>query len=922
MDGERSPDRARWRRIEQILDRVLELPPEARTAFLDAACAEEPDLRPELDDLLAADARADGFLEGPAAAEVQSWLDEPPTEDTGCPVLPACNPGSQVGHYRVTSKLGRGGMGEVYEAFDARLERTVALKRVHLRGSGSSASRRRRFRREARAAAGLSHPAIVQIFDLLEHGGEDWLVMERVEGRPLSAVLDEGPLSEAQALPLARQIAEGLAAAHERGVVHRDLKTENVIVTPENRAKILDFGLAKRLAAPVSPAGGDTRLTGEHQVLGTFRSMSPEQIRGIEVDGRSDLFSFGILLYEMLTGESPFEDPDPAVALRRTCAEDPTPPAQLNQALSPELSDLILRLLEKDPAHRPQRASEVAAALSNLETGRSGRRARRRRLLLVLGVSLGIVAVSVVAGILRMRSSAHRPPLYVVVAPPELLGSQDLSDADLLRVGLTTAANQALARLHGLAALSPEQAGTETRDPRALARALAADEVLRSRLACRPERCVVTLSRLAASDGRVLWLSSFEAAPDDTALLATAVDAQLRSAYPGHRPRKEAPEVPSSAVYTELLRLRRDFETKQGPGDEKLLERLEFLRQRAPRFLEVYLLEAEIIRQQYFFSRQADELEHGFELLQQARRLAPHDPRPLHRLFDLAAQGGRWDLAKQTLSSLEALEPASAEVLKRRAQALAHDGSQDRAVALMRRAAQLHPAANVLLSLAYLEYNDGEVAEARATLERLLVRAPRHFRAMSFLAQLELLQGDPERAVELYEQLIARSPEVTELSNIGLAYQLAGRLEDAEAAYQRAHEREPDNPVATLNLADALQLLGRGEEAAKLYRTVVDQVDLEHPDTSWQQLTVSAQALAHLGRTQEAVATVQRALQAEPDNPQVAFEAALVYAVSGERTSALVNAERALELGVSRTWFTLPWFDDLRPLLSTTRAAG
>jgi len=919
-DGERSPDRARWQRIEQILDQVLELPPDARTAFLDAACADQTDLRADLDELLAADARAEGFLEDPAAAEVQSWLDEPPTEDTQRPMPPACGPGSRVGPYRVTSQLGRGGMGEVYEAFDARLDRTVALKRVHLAGSGPGSSRRRRFRREARAAAGLSHPALVQIYDLLEQDGEDWLVMERVEGRPLSELLEDGPLSEAQAVPLARQIAEGLAAAHERGVVHRDLKTENVIVTPEGRAKILDFGLAKRLAGTNSDRG-DSSLTDERQILGTFRAMAPEQIRGGTTDSRSDLFSFGVLLYEMSTGRSPFADPDPTVALRRVCADDPRPPIEVDPTLTAELSDLVLRLLEKDPEQRPQSASEVAATLRDLEAG--VRRRRRRRW---LAVPLGVVAVLAVFGILRLRAPSNGSPLYVAVAPPEVSGADSVPDAGLLRVGLIAAAHQALGRLTGVAALDPEQAGTETQDsraqdPLALARALAADEVLRSRLDCQPERCLVTLSRVAIADGRVLWLTTFEAPTDDPGLLATAVNARLLSAYPGHRSRGDDLSAPNDDVYTELLRLRRDFETKESGGDEALLTRLETLRRKAPRFLEVYLLEAEIVRQHYFFSRRAEELEHGFELLRQARRLAPHDPRPLRRLFDLAAQGRRWDVAEKTLDSLEALEPASAEVLKRRAQLLAHRGAQDQAVALMRRAVLLHPAADVLLSLAYLEYNAGEIDAARATLERLLDRAPQHFRAMSFLAQLELLQGDPERAVELYRQLIARSPEVTELSNIGLAYQLAGHLEDAEAAYRQAYEREPTNPVATLNLADALQLLGHGDEAATLYRAVVDGVDLDGADASWQQLTVGAQALAHLGRTREAVATVQRALQAEPDNPQVAFEAALVYAVTGEQTSALVNAERALTLGVSRTWFSLPWFDDLRPLLPPTPAA-
>lgn len=264
----------------------------------------------------------------------------------------------KIGPYRLEERLGAGGMGEVYRAYDERLDRQVALKHI-LPEAARSTHARARFIREARSVAQLNHPSIVQIHDLLETDDGDWLVMELVEGEPLYRLL---PLDLDRALRLARQIAEGLSAAHARGIIHRDLKVENVIVTADGAAKILDFGLAK----PVLAAERDPAISDDGQVVGTPRAMSPEQAQGRAVDLRSDLFSFGVLLYEMTTGASPFAGPGPAQILRRICTARQTPACELAPQISRELSDLIDHLLEKDPAHRPRTSSEVASVLRNV----------------------------------------------------------------------------------------------------------------------------------------------------------------------------------------------------------------------------------------------------------------------------------------------------------------------------------------------------------------------------------------------------------------------------------------------------------------------------------------------------------------------------------------------------------------------------
>ncbi len=266
-----------------------------------------------------------------------------------------------VGPYRVEELLSRGGMGEVYRAYDQRLDRWVAIK--HLRPELADAPRTRaRIRREARALARLSHPAIVPVFDLVENSEGDWIVMELVEGVSLAQLLRRGALPFGLTLRLAQQLAAGLAEAHGKGILHRDLKAENVMISRDGQARIVDFGLAKTLwqgDAPLSLAG---------TVLGTCHSMSPEQARGFEVDHRSDLFSLGALLYEMLAGHSPFKGPTQADTLARVLSHQPPLLTALDQTLPPALAELVDRLLEKAPELRPQRAQEVEAVLASLIT--------------------------------------------------------------------------------------------------------------------------------------------------------------------------------------------------------------------------------------------------------------------------------------------------------------------------------------------------------------------------------------------------------------------------------------------------------------------------------------------------------------------------------------------------------------------------
>ena len=271
-----------------------------------------------------------------------------------------------LGPYQLEVELGRGGMGVVYEAYDQRLDRRVAVKRL-LPGQddGEDGERRARLLREAQTTARLDHPAIVQVFDLIDDNDGLWIVMERLHGQSLSALLDEGPLDVETTLRFARQMTQGLAAAHALGIVHRDLKTENVMVLRDGRIKILDFGIAKSVRVEgEDPRWQDLSKTGA--IVGTGRAMSPEQARGLSLGPRSDLFSLGILLYECLAGVSPFRGKSAIDTLARIISHHPQPIEELVPAVPQGLAELITRLLRKAPELRPASALEVERTLDGL----------------------------------------------------------------------------------------------------------------------------------------------------------------------------------------------------------------------------------------------------------------------------------------------------------------------------------------------------------------------------------------------------------------------------------------------------------------------------------------------------------------------------------------------------------------------------
>jgi serine/threonine protein kinase/Flp pilus assembly protein TadD len=355
----------RWEQIRDLLHSAMQMDPTERSAFLEQECSNDPALRQEMDNLLAAEGELpSSFLQSPALTQVAA--------DLGSSGSGMLAPGTKLGPYAVLALIGAGGMGEVYRARDTRLDRTVAVKVIpaHL---SSDPERRQRFEREARAISSLQHPNICTLHDVGSQDGMDYLVMEYLEGETLAERLEKGRLSLDLTLLYATEVADALAAAHGRGVVHRDLKPGNIFITMHGESKVLDFGLAKLEQAKLSPdipaaiLGNGRAITRPGSPMGTVAYMSPEQARGEELDGRTDIFSLGAVLYEMATGESPFPGKTSAIVFKAILDETPPAPSEVVPGLPQQLDQIVAKALKKERDLRYQSAAFLRGDLSRLK---------------------------------------------------------------------------------------------------------------------------------------------------------------------------------------------------------------------------------------------------------------------------------------------------------------------------------------------------------------------------------------------------------------------------------------------------------------------------------------------------------------------------------------------------------------------------
>jgi serine/threonine-protein kinase len=858
----------RWQQIDQLFHAALACGAEQREQFLTTHCRGDESLQREVESLLSSHEEADGFetSAGDLAAEMLRTQE------------PVYKPGKQIANYTIVHKLGSGGMGEVYLADDIRLKRKIALKLLPPHFTVNP-DRVRRFEREAQAASALNHPNIVTIYEIGQSDSAHFIATEFVDGKTLRQMMNEKPLKLSETLNVVIQVAGALMGAHAAGIVHRDIKPENIMVRSDGYIKILDFGLAKLTEQQTTETESETPTLLQSNpglVMGTVQYMSPEQARGKKVDARSDIWSIGVVLYELLAGRPPFSGETPSHVMV-SLMEDELPPLSSFVDVSPELDRIVTRTLRKKVRERYQTASDLAHDLKSLKQelqlearlkgfldavprSKEGNTAaqsssfsvgfatdtvteqspktsphprssagylvkhikRHKRAMALVAIAIVIAVMGVYLYASRRTTIASTNEAIDSVAVLPFVNVNNDANVEYLSDGISDSIIGSLSQLPNLKKISALNSvlrykGKQT-DPQTVGRELNVRAVLIGRLTLRGDEVLISTELVDVKDNSRLWGGQYNRKVSDVRLLqseiAQEISQGLRLKLTSEEHQRLAKTSTTNAEAYELY-LRGRFYRRDRAGDQNARDYLERAIKKDPNYAPAYAQ----LAYTYFGAVYSDS-PNRTEALERMKWAAQKALGLDDTLGDahaaLALTIADWSVRSSEFQRALELDPNSADVHGIYALHLWGHQRIDEALLHIKRAVELDPHSQALrVDLGKILYSAGQRDQALEQYRKALDLNPNYGNAYKLLASYYLAEGRYEEAIEAAEKMSVNVPnnKLNGRAFLSYTYAVAGKRAEAEKILQELQAEAKQNHVGSDKFALIYTGLGDKDRA-------------------------------------------------------------------------------------------------------------